>query len=89
MSKAEPRCSLQALARYTILQVRDVIPWTNLMNVPQARLKRRRDPAPGCHVNRRINNITIVYVWSNQRLDKPFPHGKWRMGGMWSNRPQN
>jgi hypothetical protein len=84
-----PRRCLQAHARYTILEMRDVIPWTDPMNIPQACIKRHPDPAPGSHVNRRIHNITTVYVWSDQGLDKSCPNGKWRMRGMWSNRLQN
>jgi hypothetical protein len=65
-SKSEPCQCHQAHACYTTLQVRDVIHWTNSLNIPQAHIKRHPDPAPGCHNNRRIHNITIVYVWSDQ-----------------------
>jgi hypothetical protein len=54
-------------------------PWTNSMNIPQACIKRHPDPAPERHVNRRIHNVTIIYVWSDQGLDKSFPNEKWRV----------
>jgi hypothetical protein len=66
MSKAEPLPLFPSSCPLQYAPDGGVIPWTNSMNIPQARIKRDPDSALGCRVNRRIHHITIVYVWTGE-----------------------